>query len=68
MKDRTQSNAVHDALVNGALSRAMNQEAKYGTGRTVPLAEHLATHTWVPRRPCANSRSTTQATRASCLP
>lgn len=33
-----------DALVNGALPRAMRQEAKFGTGRTVPIEEHLATH------------------------
>lgn len=34
-----------DALVNGALSRAMNREAQPGGGRTVPLKEHEATHT-----------------------
>lgn len=34
-----------DALVNGALPRAMRQEAKFGTGRTVPIGEHLKTHT-----------------------
>lgn len=33
-----------DALVNGALPRAMRQETKYGTGRTVPLEEHIKTH------------------------
>jgi hypothetical protein len=33
-----------DALVNGALPRAMRQEARDGTGRTVPLSSHLATH------------------------
>ena len=33
-----------DALVNGALSRATGQEKDYGTGRTVPLSEHLKTH------------------------
>ena len=33
-----------DALLNGALSRAMGQEAKFGTGRTVPLVEHARTH------------------------
>lgn len=34
-----------EALRNGSLSRAKNQQAKYGTGRTVPLKEHLKTHT-----------------------
>lgn len=33
-----------DALVHGALSRAMNQERKYGSGRTVPLGDHAKTH------------------------
>ena len=33
-----------DALINGALPRAMRQEAKYGSGRTVPLSAHLETH------------------------
>lgn len=33
-----------DALVNGALKRATNQEAKFGSGRTVPLTEHASTH------------------------
>ena len=33
-----------DALVNGALPRAMNQEKKYGTGRTVPMEKHIKTH------------------------
>lgn len=33
-----------EALNSGALPRAMRQEAKYGSGRTVPLAEHLKTH------------------------
>lgn len=33
-----------DALVQGALPRAMNQAQKYGTGRTVPLAAHADTH------------------------
>lgn len=33
-----------DALVNGALPRAENQRRKFGTGRTVPLAEHIKTH------------------------
>ena len=33
-----------DALVNGALPRAENQRAKFGTGRTVPLREHIKTH------------------------
>lgn len=34
-----------DALVNGALPRAENQRKKFGTGRTVPLHEHIRTHT-----------------------
>lgn len=33
-----------EALVHGALPRAMRQEAEFGTGRTVPLAEHARTH------------------------
>ena len=33
-----------DALVNGALKRAASQAKKFGTGRTVPLREHLKTH------------------------
>ncbi len=32
------------ALTEGALPRAMRQEKKFGTGRTVPLMEHLRTH------------------------
>jgi hypothetical protein len=45
-----QVNIVHvmrdpvEALVKGALTRAMSQEKKYGSGRTVPLAEHAKTH------------------------
>lgn len=33
-----------DALVNGALPRAMRQEGKFGSGRTVPIEEHVKTH------------------------
>lgn len=33
-----------DALVNGALKRAERQRAEFGTGRTVPIAEHAKTH------------------------
>ena len=33
-----------EALVKGALPRAMRQEAEFGTGRTVPLVEHAKTH------------------------
>lgn len=33
-----------DALVNGALTRAENQRKKFGSGRTVPLEEHIKTH------------------------
>lgn len=33
-----------DALVNGALPRAERQAKEFGTGRTVPLAEHVKTH------------------------
>jgi len=33
-----------EALVNGALPRAMRQEANFGSGRTVPIEEHINTH------------------------
>lgn len=33
-----------EALVNGALPRAMRMERELGSGRTVPLAEHVKTH------------------------
>lgn len=33
-----------DSLVNGALTRAMKQEAKFGSGRTVPIVDHIKTH------------------------
>lgn len=33
-----------DALVHGALPRAVRQEREFGTGRTVPLKEHARTH------------------------
>jgi hypothetical protein len=33
-----------EALTHGALPRAMHQEAKFGSGRTVPLEEHIKTH------------------------
>jgi hypothetical protein len=33
-----------DALVNGALPRAMRQEQQFGSGRTVPLGDHADTH------------------------
>lgn len=33
-----------ESLVNGALPRAMRQEAEHGTGRTVPVATHASTH------------------------
>lgn len=33
-----------EALTVGALTRAMGQEGKYGSGRTVPIAEHAKTH------------------------
>lgn len=33
-----------DALVAGALPRAMRQEAEFGSGRTVPIEEHIRTH------------------------
>jgi hypothetical protein len=33
-----------EALSQGALTRAMRQEGEFGTGRTVPLSEHLNTH------------------------
>jgi len=36
-----------DALIHGALPRAENQAKKFGTGRTVPLAEHARTHAGV---------------------
>ena len=32
------------ALREGALPRAMRQQAEFGSGRTVPLSEHLKTH------------------------
>ena len=32
------------ALVKGALPRAMGQAAKHGSGRTVPIEEHVKTH------------------------
>ena len=31
-------------MVQGALKRAASQAEKFGTGRTVPLKEHLKTH------------------------
>lgn len=34
-----------EALQLGALTRAMNQEAEHGSGRTVPLSAHAETHT-----------------------
>jgi hypothetical protein len=34
-----------EALRNGALPRSAGQERKFGSGRTVPLAEHARTHT-----------------------
>jgi hypothetical protein len=34
-----------EALRLGSLSRAMHQIADFGTGRTVPLKEHIRTHT-----------------------
>jgi hypothetical protein len=34
-----------EALVQGSLSRAMNMKAEKGSGRTVPLKEHIKTHT-----------------------
>jgi hypothetical protein len=33
-----------EALEKGALSRAMRQEGTFGSGRTVPIEEHLKTH------------------------
>ena len=33
-----------EALSNGALKRAQRMEEKMGTGRTVPLSEHMKTH------------------------
>lgn len=33
-----------EAFVNGALPRAINQERKFGTGRTVPLTEYARAH------------------------
>lgn len=33
-----------ESLAIGALTRAMGQEKKYGSGRTVPVAVHLKTH------------------------
>ena len=33
-----------EALRNGALKRAKRQEGEFGTGRTVPMDEHLKTH------------------------
>jgi hypothetical protein len=33
-----------DALVNGALPRAERQRQEFGTGRTVPIGEHIKTH------------------------
>lgn len=33
-----------EALTHGALTRAMRQEGEFGSGRTVPLAEHVNTH------------------------
>lgn len=33
-----------EALTGGALPRAMRQEKKFGSGRTVPIHEHVATH------------------------
>ncbi len=33
-----------DALVNGALPRAEGQRKRFGTGRTVPITEHIKTH------------------------
>lgn len=33
-----------EALVQGALPRAMRQAREFGTGRTVPLTEHARTH------------------------
>lgn len=33
-----------EALRNGALPRAMRQENEFGSGRTVPVSEHVKTH------------------------
>lgn len=33
-----------EALKEGALTRAMRQEGEHGSGRTVPIDEHLGTH------------------------
>jgi hypothetical protein len=33
-----------EALVNGALPRAERQRSEFGSGRTVPVAEHIRTH------------------------
>ncbi|HEY1900765.1 MAG TPA: zeta toxin family protein [Steroidobacteraceae bacterium] len=33
-----------EALTNGALTRAMKQQRKFGSGRTVPIEEHVNTH------------------------
>lgn len=33
-----------ESLTQGALSRASNMEKEFGSGRTVPLSEHLKTH------------------------
>jgi hypothetical protein len=33
-----------EALKNGALPRAVRQEKQFGSGRTVPVDEHIATH------------------------
>jgi hypothetical protein len=33
-----------DALVNGALTRAEGQAERFGTGRTVPIQDHIDTH------------------------
>lgn len=37
-----------DALVNGAFPRAERQRKEHGTGRTVPMNEHLKTHQGAP--------------------
>lgn len=33
-----------EAFVNGAIPRAIRQEKEFGTGRTVPIMEHINTH------------------------
>ena len=33
-----------ESLTQGALTRASNMEKNFGSGRTVPLSEHLKTH------------------------